>query len=90
MVKAGIPSAAHEVLESLEGRASCGVTCGRDWRRICVAITHAARGNRKGAERLVQKAGERLTAYAATGDTAYGLDLDAVTACARALIDDVA
>jgi hypothetical protein len=38
----------------------------------------------------VQKAGQRLTAYAATGDTTYGLDLDAVTACTRALIDDVA
>jgi hypothetical protein len=51
--------------------------------QIYVAITHAARGNRKGAERLMQKAGERPTAYAATGDTTYGLDLDAVTACTR-------
>ena len=31
----------------------------------------------------MQKAGERPTAYAATCDTTYGLDLDAVTACTR-------
>jgi len=56
--------------------------------QICVALTHAARGNRTGAERLVERAGEHLAAYAATSGATYGLDLDAVTACARGRIGD--
>jgi hypothetical protein len=49
--------------------------------QICAAITHAARREPEG-RRAARVAGERLTAFAATGDTRYGLDLDAVTACA--------
>jgi hypothetical protein len=40
-----------------------------------VAITHAERGNRIGAMRLLGRARRRLEAYAATGGPAYGLDL---------------
>ena len=67
----------------LEGPGQLWSDLWQELAQIYVAITHTARGNRKGAERLMQKAGERPTAYAATGDTTYGLDLDAVTACTR-------
>ena len=84
LVAAGRPFAAHEVLEA---RWKAGPDEERDlWQglaQVCVAITHAARGNQKGAERLADRAGTRLTAYAATGRGTYGTDLDAVMDCAR-------
>ena len=61
------------IRESLEGPGQLWSDLSQELAQIYVAITHAARGNRKGAERLMQKAGERPTAYAATGDTTYAL-----------------
>jgi hypothetical protein len=79
LVEAGRPFAAHEVLEA---RWKAGPDEERDlWQglaQVCVAITHAARGNRTGAERLAERAGTKLAAYAATGRGTYGADLDAV------------
>jgi hypothetical protein len=46
-------------------------------------MTHAARGNQVGADRLFDRAAERLTAFAATGRWAYGVDVDAVAQQAR-------
>ncbi len=43
--------------------------------QVCVALTHAARGNTVGAERLFERAGDRLAAFAATGRDAYGVDV---------------
>ncbi|HKX66367.1 MAG TPA: DUF309 domain-containing protein [Intrasporangium sp.] len=87
LVDAGRPFAAHEVCEA---RWKAGPAEERDlWQglaQICVAITHAARGNRIGAERLSDRAAKRLAAYAATGRLAYGLDLDEVMECARSRI----
>ena len=87
LVDAGHPFAAHEVCEA---RWKAGPAEERDlWQglaQICVAITHAARGNRIGAERLSDRAAKRLAAYAATGRSAYGLDLDEVMECARSRI----
>jgi uncharacterized protein len=84
LVSAGRPFAAHEVLEA---RWKAGPTEERDlWQglaQVCVAITHAARGNRTGAERLADRAATRLAAYAATGRPTYGTDLNAVMDCAR-------
>ena len=84
LVEAGRPFAAHEVLEA---RWKAGPTEERDlWQglaQVCVAITHAARGNRVGADRLFERAAVRLAAFAATGRWAYGLDLDAVVDHAR-------
>jgi hypothetical protein len=84
LVAVGRPFAAHEVLEA---RWKAGPAEERDlWQglaQVCVAITHAARGNQRGAERLSVRATERLAAYAATGRGTYGLDLNAVMACAR-------
>ena len=84
LVGAGRPFSAHEVMEA---RWKAGPVEERDlWQglaQVCVALTHAARGNRVGADRLFERAAERLTAFAATGRGAYGLDLDVVVEQAR-------
>lgn len=81
LVEAGRPFSAHEVLEA---RWKAGPAEERDlWQglaQICVAMTHAARGNQTGAERLFERAAERLSAFAATGRPAHGVDLDVVVA----------
>jgi uncharacterized protein len=75
----GRPFSAHEVYEA---RWKAGPAEERElWQglaQLCVAITHAERGNRTGALRLLGRAHGRLRAYAATGGPAYGLDLGAV------------
>ena len=48
--------------------------------QLCVAITHAERGNQTGALRLLGRAHRRLETYAATGGPAYGLDLGRIVA----------
>jgi uncharacterized protein len=84
LVSAGRPFSAHEVLEA---RWKAGPIEERDlWQglaQVCVAMTHAARGNQVGADRLFDRAAERLAAFAGTGRWAYGLDVDAVAAQAR-------
>ena len=84
LVEAGRPFAAHEVLEA---RWKAGPAEERDlWQglaQMCVAMTHAARGNRVGADRLFDRAAGRLAAFDATGRWAYGLDLDTVVERAR-------
>jgi hypothetical protein len=84
LVGAGRPFSAHEVLEA---RWKAGPVEERDlWQglaQVCVAMTHAARGNQVGADRLFDRAAERLTAFAATGRWAYGVDVDAVALQAR-------
>jgi len=76
LIDAGRPFAAHEVLEA---RWKAGPTEEADlWQglaQVCVALTHAARGNHVGAERLFERAGDRLTAFASTGRGAYGVDV---------------
>jgi hypothetical protein len=72
----GRPFSAHEVFEA---RWKAGPAAERSlWQglaQLCVGITHAERGNRVGALRLIGRAQQRLAAYAATGGPAYGLDL---------------
>ncbi len=84
LVKEGRPFAAHEVLEA---RWKAGPAEERDlWQglaQLCVGLTHAARGNNAGALRLVERGAGRLVAYGAGEGPTYGLDLDAVVACAR-------
>jgi hypothetical protein len=84
LVAAGRPFSAHEVLEA---RWKAGPPEERDlWQglaQVCVAMTHAARGNQVGAARLFERAADRLTAFAATGRGAHGVDLDAVVQSAR-------
>lgn len=84
LVDGGRPFSAHEVLEA---RWKAAPAEERDlWQGLaqaCVALTHAARGNATGAERLADRATLRLEAYAATGRDTYGLDLGAVVDCLR-------
>ena len=84
LVREGRPFAAHEVLEA---RWKAGPDEERDlWQglaQICVALTHAARGNDIGAVRLVERGAARLQSYDGGGGPTYGLDLTAVIACSR-------
>jgi hypothetical protein len=80
----GRPFSAHEVLEA---RWKAGPETERAlWQglaQLCVGLTHAARGNQVGAQRLVERGAGRLAEYAATDGATYGLDLTEVVTCAR-------
>ena len=86
LVAQGRPFSAHEVLEA---RWKAGPPAQRLlWQglaQICVGLTHAARGNAVGAQRLVERGLVRVDEYAATGGPTYGLDLARLRACARHL-----
>lgn len=84
----GRPFAAHEVLEvrwkagpDEEGDLWQGLA------QICVGLTHAARGNNVGADRLLERGAARLREYDAGDGATYGLDLSAVITCARERAD---
>lgn len=75
----GRPFSAHEVYEA---RWKAGPESERElWQglaQLCVGITHAERGNRIGARRLIGRARRRLETYSATGGPVYGLDLSKI------------
>jgi uncharacterized protein len=75
----GRPFSAHEVYEA---RWKAGPDSERElWQglaQLCVGITHAERGNRIGALRLIGRARRRLEAYSATGGPVYGLHLSQI------------
>jgi uncharacterized protein len=75
----GRPFSAHEVFEA---RWKAGPEAERElWQglaQLCVGITHAERGNRVGALRLLGRARRRLETYAAAGEPVYGLDLSMI------------
>ena len=80
----GRPFSAHEVYEA---RWKAGPEAERDlWQglaQLCVGITHAERGNRTGALRLIGRARGRLERYARTGGPTYGLDVASITGWIR-------
>jgi len=84
LVAQGRPFSAHEVREA---RWKAAPEHERDlWQglaQICVGLTHALRGNDVGAARLVERGGGRLAQYSRTSGPSYGLDLDAIRACAQ-------
>ena len=84
LIGVGRPFAAHEVLEA---RWKAGPAEESDlWQglaQVCVALTHDARGNRLGAERLFDRAADRLAAFAKTERWAYGVDVTAAADQAR-------
>lgn len=80
----GRPFAAHEALEVRW--KSCPEEERELWQglaQLCVGLTHQARGNAVGSARLVERAAGRLEAYQQTAGPSYGLDLEALIACAR-------
>ena len=81
----GRPFSAHEVYEA---RWKAGPEAERIlWQglaQLCVGITHAERGNRIGALRLIGRARGRLERYALTGQPTYGLPLAEIISWIRA------
>ena len=79
LLREGRPFAAHEVCEA---RWKDAPETERDlWQglaQLCVGITHAERGNGKGAGRLLGRARTHLQSYAGSPAPRYELDLDAV------------
>ncbi len=82
LLSEGRPFAAHEVCEA---RWKAAPSSERDlWQglaQLCVALTHALRGNSRGAQRLLSRGSGRLEAYEASGGPRYGLDLPAIRSC---------
>ena len=80
----GRPFSAHEVYEA---RWKAGPTAERDlWQglaQLCVGVTHAERGNRPGALRLIGRARGRIESYARTGGPSYGLALPEIVGWIR-------
>jgi uncharacterized protein len=76
LMSQGRPFSAHEVYEA---RWKAGPEAENDlWQglaQLCVGITHAERGNRTGALRLIGRARGRLERYTQTGQPTYGLQL---------------
>lgn len=87
LVCSGRPFSAHEVLEV---RWKTGPDRERAlWQglaQLCVALTHAARGNAVGADRLLGRGTRHLTDYRTSSGPLYGLDVDGVIADVRARI----
>lgn len=79
LVAGGRPFAAHEVLEA---RWKAGPPAENDlWQglaQVCVGLTHRARGNAAGAQRLTRRGAERLAAYQQGGGPTYDIDLSAL------------
>ena len=84
LVREGRPFSAHEVLEA---RWKVAPAAERElWQglaQLCVALTHAARGNTTGAARLLDRAAGLLEDYRQTGGPTYGVDTTGVVDCAR-------
>ena len=84
LVAQGRAFSAHEVLEA---RWKACPEEERDfWQglaQLCVALTHHARGNQVGAERLLDRGAHRLVGY--RGET-YGVDVATAVAQVRAVV----
>ena len=80
----GRPFSAHEVFEARWKDAPEGE---QDfWQglaQLCVAITHALRGNATGAQRLFERGAPRVERHVAQDGPTYGLDALALVARAR-------
>ncbi len=91
LVGEGRAFAAHEVFEAQWKRCP---TQERDlWQglaQLCVALTHAERGNHPGAASLLTRATERLNGYARTGGPTHGVDLEQVVQGVRERISTLA
>jgi uncharacterized protein len=93
LLRAGRPFHAHEVLEA---SWKCGPGRERDlWQglaQVAVGLTHAHRGNARGAVTLLRRGAQRVRAYQGqaeppgAGDRPYGIDLAAFLAAS----DDLA
>ena len=88
LLDAGRPFHAHEVLEAAWKAAPAPE---RDlWQglaQLAVGVTHARRGNRTGAARLLTRAADRIEPYAAAAP--HGVAVARLTSWARATADGI-
>ncbi len=88
LLRDGRPFHAHEVLEAAW---KTGLADERDlWQglaQIAVGLTNAHRGNARGAVTLLRRGAQR--AGESRPPDSYGMDLEAMTAAARTLADDI-
>jgi len=99
LIDDGRPFHAHEVLEATWKSSPIGERA--MWKglaQIAVGLTHARRGNSKGAVTLLRRGAAAVACYAAeqasspgaTGSQAAGLDLEAIVTATNALADLIA
>lgn len=84
LLDAGRPFHAHEVLE--DAWKTCPDAERQLWRglaQLAVGLTHAARGNRRGAATLLERGAANIAAYADTPP--HGIDVDGLLRWAREL-----
>jgi hypothetical protein len=83
-----MPFHAHEVLEAAWKSAEPGE---RDlWQglaQLAVGLTHALRGNARGAATLLRRGGSRIAAYAGTAP--HGIDVDGLTRLTAEVADRI-
>ncbi|MFG2717890.1 DUF309 domain-containing protein [Streptomyces sp. NPDC048416] len=87
LLAAGMPFHAHEVFEDAwKSGPAQEEPLWRGLAQLAVGLTHAARGNAKGAASLLERGTGSLARYAAReGVPTYGMDLDGLAGWARAL-----
>jgi hypothetical protein len=84
LLDAGLPFAAHEVLEGAWKAAPAAEReLWRGFAQLAVGLTHAQRGNARGAVALLERAAERLGEW--VGPAPAGLAVPATASWARAL-----
>lgn len=83
LLDAGRPFHAHEVLEDAwKSAPEAERELWRGLAQLAVGLTHAARGNRRGAATLLERGAANVDAFAAAAPP-HGIDVDGVVAWAR-------
>lgn len=91
LIDAGRPFHAHEVLEAeWKSAPAAERALWKGLAQIAVGLTHARRGNGRGAVTLLRRGTAAVAGYAAGGALPGGLDLAAVTDGAKGLADRIA
>ncbi len=94
LIDDGSPFHAHEVLEATWKSAPAGERAlWKGLAQIAVGLTHARRGNSRGAVSLLRRGAEAVAGYAdgfAAGNTPAGLDLTAVIGASTDLASRIA
>jgi hypothetical protein len=81
------PFHAHEVLEAMwKSQPPAERDLWQGLAQMAVGLTHAMRGNRKGAAALLRRGSDRVAGYA--GDP-HAIDVPGVTAAARSLASEI-
>ncbi|MFG2194349.1 DUF309 domain-containing protein [Streptomyces sp. NPDC048639] len=86
----GMPFHAHEVFEDAWKSASepGERALWKGLAQLAVGVTHAARGNARGAESLLRRAGDAIAPYGSVRP--YGIDADGLADWARGAADAIA